>query len=339
MEDYWWRSHKHQDRRGYLLARNAIQAQLRSWFASEGFIEADPAILQTSPGNELHLHAFRTERHHTDGTHAQTLYLHTSPEFAMKKLIAAGEHRLFAFTHAFRNREHGPLHACEFTILEWYRTDSSLEDLMQDCESLIHQALSTSGRALLTHKNRSCTPGPVRRLAVVEAFRAIAGIDLLASLQNPQRPDAEILRAQTSIRTAKDDNWSDIFSRIMVEQIEPHLPVDQPVFLFDYPKPEAALARTHPNDHRLARRFELYVCGMEVANAFEELTDPAEQRARFEADMAAKQTIYGERYPIDEGLLAALPDMPQTSGIALGFDRLVMLATGAERIDQVMWTP
>lgn len=335
----WWDSDRHRDRRPYLLARNAIQAAIRSWFVEQGFIEVDPTILQTSPGNELHLHAFKTDRFSTDGSKQDQLYLHTSPEFAMKKLIAAGEQKIVTFTHAFRNREAGKTHSSEFIMLEWYRTEGSLEDLMADCEAILGLSLSAVQSDRFTHKTHAATLRDPQRLSVVEAFNEFAGLDLLASLTDPKQPDSEILRQQTSLRTAIDDSWSDIFTRILVEQIEPNLPADRLVFLHDYPKPEAALARTHPNDHRLARRFELYACGVEVANAFEELTDPVEQRARFEVDMAARQLIYGERYPLDEQLLAALPHMPPTAGIALGFDRLVMLATGAERIEQVMWTP
>ncbi|WP_305793649.1 amino acid--tRNA ligase-related protein, partial [Caulobacter sp. S45] len=136
-----------------------------------------------------------------------------------------------------------------------------------------------------------------------------------------------------------DDSWSDVFSRVLVERIEPRLGEGRPTILYEYPLAEAALARPCPHDGRVAERFELYACGVELANGFGELTDPVEQRRRFEADMAEKARLYGERYPIDEDLLAALALMPPASGVALGFDRLVMLATEATRVNQVLWTP
>ena len=150
---------------------------------------------------------------------------------------------------------------------------------------------------------------------------------------------ALLIGVVAGLRTAPDDSWTDLFSRVMVERVEPNLGIGRATILREYPISEAALARPSPRDGRVAERFELYCCGVELANAFGELTDPDEQRRRFEADMDEKEKIYGERYPIDEDFLAALAIMPEASGSALGFDRLVMLATGATRIDQVLWTP
>src|SRR6185295_13998364 len=148
---------------------------------------------------------------------------------------------------------------------------------------------------------------------------------------------AAVTRA--GIRVARDDSWADMFSRVLIERIEPELGNGRATILSEYPVQLAALARPSRADPRIAERFELYACGVELANAFAELTDPAEQRRRLEAEMAEKQRIYGERYPIDEDFLAALAHMPQASGAAMGFDRLVMLATGAQRIEQVLWAP
>ena len=339
----WWEQERHRDRRPFLLARNQIKSAIRAWFEAEGFIEVDPAILQRSPGNELHLHAFATKRQHPDGSPAEPLYLHTSPEFAMKKLLAAGEHKLFAFSHCFRNREAGPSHSSEFTMLEWYRTGATLDGLMSDCQALLQLAAASAGTTMLRHRARQADPKqPADRMHIPQAITRHAGIDLLATLDDPANPNRQMLAdaaTHAGIRIAADDNWSDIFQRILLECIEPAMSDETATFLLDYPRTEAALARADPADPRLARRFELFACGLELANAFEELTDACEQRARFEADMAAKERLYGERYPIDDGLLDAIAQMPPTAGIALGFERLVMLATGASRIEQVMWTP
>jgi elongation factor P--(R)-beta-lysine ligase len=338
----WWTPHVHADRRPFLLGRNRIQAALRGFFAGRDFVEVDTATLQTSPGNEAHLHAFATEAVGPDGSRA-SLYLHTSPEFACKKLLAAGETRIACFAHVYRNRERGPLHHPEFTMLEWYRAGESYETLMKDCGEILGLAAETAGTRTLTYRDRETDPfQEPERLSVAEAFERFAGIDLLASIDRSGATDREHLAASlkaAGLRVAVDDTWADLFSRVIVERVEPNLGLGRTTILDEYPVAEAALARPTARDPRVAERFELYACGVELANAFGELTDAAEQRRRFEAEMMEKMRVYGESYPVDEDFLAALSQMPEASGIALGFDRLVMLATGASRIDQVLWAP
>jgi lysyl-tRNA synthetase class 2 len=336
----WWRADIHADRRPFLLARGRIMAATRAWFAEEGFIEVDSGALQISPGNEAHLHAFETVLITPDGSR-EVRYLHTSPEFACKKLLAAGETRIFSMAHCFRNRERTPLHAPEFTMLEWYRANEPYEAIIADTIALLQVAARAAGNAL-SWRGRACDPqSEAETLSVAEAFSRHAGIDLLATLV-PHGADREALAAQAlkhGIAFAADDSWSDIFSRILVERVEPKLGQGRPTILFEYPAVEAALARVSPRDPRVAERFELYASGVELANGFGELTDAVEQRRRFEAAMALKQKLYGERYPVDESFLEALQQMPEASGVALGLDRLVMLATHATHVDQVIWTP
>lgn len=337
----WWSKDRHADRRPRLIARNRIRAALRAWFEAEGFTEVEAAALQVSPGNETHLHGLRADWMAPDGT-SRPYYLHTSPEFACKKLLAGGETRIFDFARVFRGRERGALHAPEFTMLEWYRAGEPYEALMADCARVLVLAAEAAGAGRLSFRGREADPeAEPERLTLAEAFDRFAGIDLLATIPGGQ-PDTEALAAAAraaAVRTAPDDSWTDLFSRVLVERIEPQLGIGRATILYEYPVCEAALARAKPGDPRVAERFELYACGVELANAFAELTDPAEQRRRFEADMEEKARIYGERYPIDEDFIAALAEMPPASGIALGFDRLVMLLTGALRIDDVQWTP
>ncbi len=338
----WWLPHRHNDRRPALLARNRIQRAIRGWLEDNDFIEVDPAALAISPGNETHLHGFATPMIGNDGV-ARPMYLHTSPEFAMKKLLAAGETRIAAFAHVWRNRERGALHHPEFTMLEWYRAGQDYTVLMDDCADFLMLAAEAAGAAQFRYRDAICDPyASPERVSVADAFAEHAGIDLLATIAPDGATNRDALAAGLSaagIAYGPDDTWSDLFSRALAERVEPHLGHGASTILDRYPVPEAALARRSPDDPRVSERFELYACGVELANGFGELTDPVEQRARFQADMAEKARIYGESYPLDEDLLAALPLMPPTSGIALGFDRLVMLATAAPSIEAVMWAP
>lgn len=338
----WWRPARHTDRRPALMARNRIRRAMGDWFDDQGFVEVDPSALALSPGNEAHLHAFTTQAIGNDGL-ARPAYLHTSPEFAMKKLLAAGEPRIAAFSHVWRNRERGRLHSPEFTMLEWYRAGEDYTALMADSAALLAVAARAAGVDMLRHGDAECDPfAPPERVSVADAVAEFAGLDLLTTMNAEGVPDRAALAAQmeaVGMRVAADDTWSDLLSRALVERVEPCLGYGRAVILDRYPVAEAALARRCADDPRLAERFELYACGVELANGFGELTDAAEQRLRFEVEMAEKQRVYGEAYPLDEDFLAALSIMPDASGIALGFDRLVMLATAAPRIDDVIWAP
>ena len=337
----FWHPKVHAGRRPALLARGRVVGALRAWFAAQDFIEVETGVLQVSPGNEMHLHAFATALLAPDGVR-QPLYLRTSPEFACKKLLAAGERRIVEFAKVFRNRERGALHAPEFTLVEWYRAGEPYQVLMADCAAILVQAAQAAGTKQFSFRGRVADPFAVpERLTVAEAFAQFAGIDLLATLPDGKSDRALFAHAaqDAGIRIADDDSWGDIFSRVLVERIEGNLGIGRATILDEYPAEQAALARTSRKNPRVAERFELYVCGVEIANGFAELTDAAEQRLRLEREMAEKERIYGERYPLDEDFLAALAAMPEASGIALGLDRLVMLATGASRIDQVLWTP
>ena len=329
----------HADRRPFLLKRTRIAAALRQFFAARDFVEVETAVLVASPGNETHLHAFATELVAPAATR-ERLYLRTSPEFACKKLLAAGEPRIVEFARSFRNRERGALHHPEFTLVEWYRANEPYEALMEDCTAILALAAEAAGATRFSFRDRTMYPfAPPERLAVAEAFARYAGIDLLATLP-PQRPARLAAAAHTAgIRTAGDDSWGDIFSRVLVERIEPCLGRERATLLYDYPAVLSPLARPKASDPRLAERFELYACGVELANGCSELADAVEQRARLEQQMAEKERIYGERHPIDEDFLSALAVMPQACGIALGFDRLVMLASGAAAVEEVLWTP
>ncbi len=336
----WWSPARHRDRRPFLAARSAIANAIRAWFDEQGFAEVETGILQISPGNETHLHAPRTELRDSAGARV-TRYLRTSPEFAAKKLLAAGEEKIFEFARVFRDRERGDLHLPEFTMLEWYRANTGYDAVMADSIVVIAHAAQASGIGRFSFRGKIADPfAEPELLTVAAAFDRFAGIDLLATVTDGIGDRAVLADAANGkVRITDDDTWSDIFSKVLVEHIEPRLGQGRLTVLFEYPAPEAALARVNPSDPRVAERFEIYACGVELANGFGELTDAEEQRRRFMVAMDEKQRRYGERYPLDEDFLGAVARMPQASGVALGFDRLVMLASGATRVDQVVWTP
>jgi elongation factor P--(R)-beta-lysine ligase len=333
----FWHAESHARRRPGLVIRARLKEALRVHLARADFFEVETGIVQVSPGNETHLHALEVHWVDASGEYAGG-YLHTSPEFAMKKLLAAGEERIFQFAPVFRAREASRLHAPEFVMLEWYRAEENYEALMADCAAMLRLAAEVGGRQDFRFRGRACDAlAEPQRLSVSDAFRRYAGIELERCLDDRDALAREASRI--GLRVAPDDTCSDIFSRIVSETVEPHLGIGRATILDRYPISEAALARPCPDDPRFAERFELYVCGVELANAFGELTDAVEQRRRFEADMEEKLRLYGERYPIDEDFLAALAHMPTASGAALGFDRLAMLAAGVESVQEVIFTP
>jgi len=340
----WWRPDRLAARRENLFARARILAAVREFFAAEGFVEVQTPALQVSPGLEPHLKAFATELTDPRDGVVRPRYLHTSPEFAMKKLLAGGMTRIWQLAPVFRDGERGATHHPEFSMIEWYRAGATYRDLMEDCEKLLRAAQpASSGTALSWNNKTSDARLPFERLSVAEAFARHAGIDILATAPDPARPDLALLAREAErigIAPHPGDDWESLYFRIFLDRIEPRLGIGAPTILYDYPVSMAALSRRKPDDPRLAERFELYVCGLELANAFSELTDAQEQRARFLADQARKQVLYGETYPIDEDFLAALEHgLPECAGIALGFDRLVMLCTGAAHIENVLWAP
>ena len=336
----FWAPDTHAERRPFLLLRGEITRAVRDLFAVLEFVEVETATLQISPGNETHIHAMRTELASPTGRDRR--FLRTSPEFACKKLLAAGERRIFLLARCYRNREAGVLHHPEFTMLEWYRAHGQYELLMDDCMAVLACAAQTAGTRQFTFRDRSASPfAEPERITVAEAFQEFAGIDLMAALppEGPDRGRFAVMANEAGVNVPNEDSWGDVFSRVLVEKIEPNLGIGRPTILDEYPAVMSALARPKLGDTRVAERFEIYICGVELANGFGELTDPVEQRRRLAAEMAEKERIYRERYPIDDDFIAALRTMPPACGVALGFDRLAMLATGAQRIDQVMWTP
>jgi lysyl-tRNA synthetase class 2 len=336
----WWDRDRHADRRPFLLARNAVTKVVRAWFDEQGFVEVETSVLQVSPGNETHLHAPQADLTTAAGERL-TRYLRTSPEFACKKLLAAGETKVVEFARVFRDRERGDLHLPEFTMLEWYRAGASYDAIMADSVVVIAHAAQATGIGSFSFRGKHADPfAEPELLTVAAAFDRFAGIDLLKTIRDGEGDRSALASAaRAKVRVSDDDTWSDIFSKILVEHVEPNLGQGRLTVLFEYPSPEAALAQINRSDDRVAERFEIYACGVELANGFGELTDASEQRRRFTQAMDEKQRRYGERYPLDENFLAAVAEMPEASGVALGFDRLVMLSSGATRIDQVVWTP
>jgi lysyl-tRNA synthetase class 2 len=312
----------------FLRRRGLLAAGTRAFFTGYGYTEVETPYVVSTPGEEVHLAAFRTERWHPDGR-CEPLWLHTSPEFAMKELLVGGAGPIFQLARVWRNGEGGNLHAPEFTMLEWYHPGATMDSLIDETTAYLRAVLPpiVSCRGVETDLSQ------VERITVAEAFARHVGADVLTTAG-----DAPALAAAARTHLRENESWEDLFFRLLLERIEPRLGRAHPTFLTHWPVAQAALARRDPADPRVAERFELFVCGIELANAFVELTDPIEQRARFEADRARRHALSGPDWPLDEDFLAALAfGMPPSAGIALGFDRLAMIASGASTIDQVLW--
>jgi lysyl-tRNA synthetase class 2 len=314
----------------FLHSRTALTRAVRGFFESRGYLEVETPYAVPAPGEEVHLRAFATKREYPDGA-SEKLWLHTSPEFAMKRLLVAGAGPIFQFARVWRNGEGSALHAPEFTMLEWYRPGAGMDALIDETVELLRSVLPAvvRCRGITTDLSR------IERLTVAEAFSRYVGVDLLAIGE-----DADGLAAAAGVRLRAGETWEDLFFRLLLDRIEPKLGRQHPTFLTHWPVAQAALARPDPADPRVAERFELFVCGIELANAFVELTDPVEQRARFVAERARRHAMSGADWAMDEDFLAALAfGMPASAGIALGFDRLAMIASGADRIGQALWLP
>lgn len=336
-----WHPDSLSDRLPFLRRRAQLVADTRAFFAGRGYTEVETPCLVPVPGMEVHLHAFRSEYrpHLGAGGARRTLWLRTSPELALKRLLVAGAGPVFELARVWRNGESGLRHAPEFTMLEWYRPGLSFDGLMDETEAFVRAVCPP----VVAHAGvETDLRSPFERITVAEAFAGhCGGLDILGTEGDAARLRAEARRAGLEAR--EDESWEDLFFRLLLERVEPRIGRGRATFLTHWPTPQAALARRDPADGRAALRFELFAGGMELANAFDELTDPAEQRARFERDVAERRRLYGaagEGWGVDEGFLSALEHgMPAGSGIALGFDRLAMLAAGARRIEDVLWLP
>lgn len=309
--------------------RAAIVAAARDYFRAQGFLDVETPARVVCPGLEPHLRAFPA---------GAGRWLITSPELHLKRVLAAGAERIVEFARAFRDDELGPWHRAEFTLVEWYRAFAELGAIQSDCEGLVAScAAAARVEGASTLAGCDLTP-PFERLTVREALRRHTGLDL-AELQ--ERDALAAALDARGMRTRADDSWDDLFFRVWIAEVEPLLGLGRPVFVQDYPASQAALARIRREPWGdVAERFELYIRGIEVANAFHELNDPEEQRARHEADRAARRAAGAPVYPLDEAFLGALvAGMPPASGIALGLDRLVALLLGAPDLDAISAFP
>ncbi len=324
----------------FLRARANAKSAIRAFFEANDFTEIETPQLQISPGNETHLLGFSTIWTRPDLSEKE-VYFATSPEFSHKKLLAAGMARIYEFARVFRNQDLSPTHAPEFTMLEWYRSNEAYESVIKDTLEICKTAAIANGTEFYRFKGKEIpiTIAPVF-LKVKDAFSKFAGIELCDCLDengNGLRDKFAECAILEGISVSEKDDWSDIFNNVLIAKIEPHLGLDAPTIFYEYPLPEGALAQKCRHDLRFTERFELYICGLEIANGFGELIDAKEQRLRFENSMAKQKEIYGRSFPIDEKLLTALNYMQPTSGVALGFDRLIMLISGARNIFDTFW--
>ncbi len=338
----WWKNDIYLRKIPFLKAKCQIIKEIRNFFDKEGFMEVDTPSLQISPGLETHLHAFHTEFFDFSGE-KKDFYLHTSPEFTMKKLLSAGLPKIYQIAHCYRNCENSITHSPEFLMLEWYRANNTYEILMEDCEKIIRNSFESVGKKKSDFKGIECNVfKDFEKLTLHEAFNIYADINLDKVIDDDLNPTPYIIKEEAKrigVNTTDFDNFEDVFFKIMLDRIEPKLGQGVPTILYEYPISMAALSRPSPKNKKVAERFELYISSLELANAFSELTDISTQRDRFQKDMELKQQLYGINYPIDEDFMEALKYMPESTGIALGVERLIMLASGADNINDTLFAP
>lgn len=304
-----------------LVARKRMNDVVRDFFDSRGFLEVETPIAMTSPGLEPHLEIFETTEQSPSG-HEETLYLHTSPEYAMKRLLAHQLGSIYQIARVFRNGERSSTHAPEFTLLEWYRQPGTLKDIIADTSELIYSVARAVGGWI---------PEGVEEISVSEAFNRVGLPDPLEYMDN-----LDALRSALDTPAIEGDDCSTVFFRSFFTHIEPSFHPNKVTILTGYPASMAALAKVDPDNPKRSLRFEVFVGPLELANAFDELTDPQEQRLRFEADLRERAAKQRPCPPIDEHLLEALPQLGQVSGIALGLDRLLMKCLKVDAIQEVI---
>lgn len=331
----WWNPDSFMKKRPYLEARARIFQSVRAFFDARGYLEVATPALQVAPCMEAHIQGFKTEIVSADMSRRDAIYLHTSPEFAMKKLLVAGLPRIYQLATVFRNAEGSRWHSPEFAMLEWYQTGMDYKDMMDETLDLLRHVTKTP----FIEGDKQCDPHlDAEKITVVDALKKYADVDISNHLEDLPYLQTEAKRI--GVYVSPLDDWNNALLKILMEKVEPFLGMDRPSVIYDYPVSMAALSRPKPEDPRFAERFEVYVCGIELANAFGELTDAQIQRDRFIADVKLRKEVYGDDYPVDEDFLAAIEHgLPFCSGNALGLDRLVMLATGADHIDLVQAAP
>ncbi len=337
----WIQKTLHPRRLQCLEMRSRVETGIREFFLSQSFREVRTPLLVPCPGMEPHIRPFQIQ---PTPSSKIPIFLPTSPEFAMKRLLVGGLEKIFQIAPAFRDEPLSRTHLPEFTLLEWYRAYSQYEKIMEDTENLFYfLTMRFFGKPFLPFQGKeiSILP-PWPRLKIRDLFLDLAGIDLI------KKSTVELLSNEChrfKIPTSPKETWDDLYFKIWLNIIEPQLPQDQALFVTRYPPSQAALSviDSDPDGSLWARRFEIYACGIELGNAFEELTDPIEQRRRFEEDMQLRSQIYGPSFantPLDEEFLEALTEgMPPSSGIAIGVDRMVMLFANEKDISFTVWLP
>lgn len=339
MEPRWKQLKKDASLRENLGKRAKILAAVRAFFDARGYVEVETPLVVAKPGMEPYLDPFETFVADPFG-HRWDAFLITSPEYAMKKLLAAGFTRIYQLGKCFRNGEafegrHNP----EFTMLEWYQAGADYVGIMDETEALVKEvAQKTMGRSVFAWKGKEIDLGQSwERLTVKEAMRTYTDIDLDAALE-----DKKILTAAAAKLghvLPADVSWDDAFFSVFLNAVEPNLGLERPTFLREYPVSMAALSKVSARDPRYAERFELYIGGLELANAYTELTDAAEQRSRLEEEQALRRKLGRAEYGLDQEFLDAVTAMPEAGGISIGIDRLAMLLLGEEDIRRVLAFP
>jgi lysyl-tRNA synthetase class 2 len=316
-----------------LILRSKIIKLIRNFFEQEGFLELDPPTILKYPDSEPHLTPIAVQIQN-EQQNKYTAYLHTSPEYTLKKALAGGFQKIFAITHCFRNNESfGGTHNPEFTMIEWYRTNENFEKIMDDSEKLFK---FISKETKISRIDKVNLNKKWERFSMKKLWKKYVNVNLDDYLENKKMFE---LCIKLGFNPKKDETFEDLFYRIFLNLIEPHLGKKVPTIIYEYPKQMAALSKISEKNPNYAERFEIYINGIELANAFTELTDAKEQTKRIENDEKTRENNNKSTFGIDKDFLQAVEQMPKCAGIALGVDRLVMLFANCKNIENVLLLP
>lgn len=330
----WWHDTEWLGKKNLRDSHRLLLKEIRAICAQLNLLEITTPLLSSHPPYEPHIQPFAVSYQEPFDNAPSQKFLRASPECAMKQYLAAHQEDIYQLAPVFRNNERSKIHYPEFTLLEFYRLHKNQDDVIKDCQTIIHHAATSLQVTAFEHHHKKISlTKKWQRQSVAQAFAHYADFDILATLDNPYEPSPHLIRKEAvrhNIYCETQDDWEVIFHRLFLALLAPHLGMDAPLVLYDYPSPLGLLARPHDQDERLAKRFEIFILGVELANGYEELRGADANRNRL--------ALLQKKEP-DPSFIEAMAHLPPVTGVALGFERLLMLLCGAQKIEDVFFIP